>query len=149
MRKRALVRLARPSMFMVPRKLVLMVLMGLYLQPLAAGRSARQLLHSMGLGVLDSAARATALAGRFRLVLDSPCHLGWDRRLASTALVEAQTQAGMVFKESFSRSVDVKGMACWMANCIQADSPACIDIEMPCLRLGCPGCQLIGPPAHS
>ena len=32
MRKRALVRLARPSMFMVPRKLVLMVLMGLYLQ---------------------------------------------------------------------------------------------------------------------
>lgn len=144
MRKRALVRLARPSMFMVPRKLVLMVLMGLYLQqaltawPLAAGRSARQLLHSMGLGVLDSAARATALAGRFRLVLDSPCHLGWDRRLASTALVEAQTQAGMVFKESFSRSVDVKGMACWMANCVQADSPACIDIEMPCLRLGVP-----------
>lgn len=31
MRKRARVRLARPSMFIVPRKLVLMVLMGLYL----------------------------------------------------------------------------------------------------------------------
>lgn len=31
-RKRARVRLARPSMFMVPMKLVLMVLMGLYLQ---------------------------------------------------------------------------------------------------------------------
>ena len=29
----ALVRLARPSMFMVPRKLVLVVLIGLYLQP--------------------------------------------------------------------------------------------------------------------
>ena len=45
MRKRALVRFARPSMFMVPRKLVLMVLMGLYLQrahtawPQADGRS--------------------------------------------------------------------------------------------------------------
>ncbi len=31
-RKRARVRLARPSMFMVPMKLVLMVLMGLYLR---------------------------------------------------------------------------------------------------------------------
>lgn len=31
MRKRARQRLARPSMFMVPMKLVLMVLMGLYL----------------------------------------------------------------------------------------------------------------------
>jgi hypothetical protein len=32
MRKRARQRLASPSMFMVPMKLVLMVLMGLYLQ---------------------------------------------------------------------------------------------------------------------
>ncbi len=76
MRKRALVRLARPSMFMVPRKLVLMVLMGLYLQQahtacyMADGSSARRLLHSTGLGVLESAARA-AVAGRFGLELDS------------------------------------------------------------------------------
>jgi hypothetical protein len=34
MRKRARVRLARPSMFMVPRKLVLIVLIGLYLRVL-------------------------------------------------------------------------------------------------------------------
>lgn len=44
-RKRARVRLASPSMFMVPMKLVLIVLIGLYLAPQQTTQEAQQQVH--------------------------------------------------------------------------------------------------------
>ena len=118
--------LARPSMFMVPRKLVLMVLMGCTCSrptqhgKLAAGSSARPLLHSMDLGVLESAARPAALAGRSWLVLDGARHLVCDRQLALMALQESQSQANTALQQRLrdqACSVDVKSVAGWRASC--------------------------------